>query len=104
MTNIFEMNSKTLPKILFFLSVLFVSNVSFLWAKENPTLDEYRRNYHSYRETLEEFKLAREEYLKWKTLASRDSVVEKSQKLLSNVSKVLSSYFSRPIIFSDKEI
>ena len=88
------MNLKTPPKVLFFLLLIFASSASFLWAKDDSPLDKYRKNYYSYRKVLEEFKLAREEYLKWKTLASRDSAVEKSQKLLSEVAEALSSYFS----------
>lgn len=88
------MSSRTTFKALILLLAFFISSVSFLGAKEDPALELFRKNYYSYRGTLEEFKLAREEYLKWKTLASRDSAVEKSQELLSGVAEVLSSYFS----------
>lgn len=88
------MNLRALSKTLIFLLVFLLVSVSLVKAEESTILESYREYYYSYRETLEDFKLTREEYLKWKTLASRDKAMAEGQNLLAKIAEVLSSYFS----------
>jgi len=87
-------NMRLLPKLLSGLLLLLLFCPSGTSVRAGTPLEIYRDSYYAYRDALGEFKLAREEYLKWKTLSSRDDAVLKSHELLLAASEVLASYFS----------
>jgi len=74
-------------------AVLLLGSVPVVLASFDTSLEEYRNNYNLYRDTLAEFQLSREDYLKWGTLSARDQLAISSQNFLVRVTEFLTSYF-----------
>jgi len=72
-------------------TILFLHPIS-IYASSQSSYQEYLIEFDSYRATLNEFKIARSEYLKFKTLTSQQSALEKTKRMLASRSQLLRSY------------
>jgi len=86
-----DFNMFRLPALIAAILVVFAPSAL---ASSEGALREFRDNYHEYRRILAEFRVSREEYLKWKTLSARDGAVASSRRLLCQAAELLDSYFS----------
>ena len=63
-----------------------------LYASSTSAYQEYLIEFDSYRTILNEFKVARSEYLKFKTLTSQQTALAKTKQMLIQRSQLLRSY------------
>lgn len=89
---------------LFFLLALLVSafakassgkpfvRIPLAYASSQQAYQDYLYQYDRYRQTLTDFKVARNEYQKFKSLASETAALEKSRELLSQRDLALRAY------------
>jgi len=79
--------------------VLFIFFLAFffplkIFASSQTAYQEYLIEYDVYRTALTDFKVARTEYLKYKTLASQQTALEKTKTMLTSRSQLLLNYLS----------
>lgn len=77
--------------IIIFLLFLFIIP-SPVWASAASAYQEYLQEFDVYRSNLNDFKVARAEYLKFKTLTSQQTALEKTKIMLAQRSQLLRSY------------
>jgi len=65
---------------------------SFVYASSASSYQEYLGGFDTYRSALNEFKVARSEYLKFKTLTSQQTALDKTRQMLASRSQLLRSY------------
>jgi len=80
----------TLTKYILIIVVLFLPAV--VWASSTSAYQEYLQEFDKYRTVLNDFKVARSEYLKFKTLTSQQTALEKTKQMLADRSQLLRSY------------
>ena len=71
--------------------VLFISQASFVWAQKE--IEDYFFQYEKYRNVYNDFVTAKEAYLKYQTLTSKDEAIETTQKLIDQRYQALRTYF-----------
>ncbi|MFH1013912.1 MAG: hypothetical protein V1769_05345 [Thermoplasmatota archaeon] len=74
------------------LIALFVILPTSVLASSASSYQEYLREFDTYRTVLNEFKVARSEYLKFNTLTSQQTALDKTQQMLAARSQLLRSY------------
>jgi ABC-type transport system involved in cytochrome bd biosynthesis fused ATPase/permease subunit len=79
-----------IAKYILIISVLFLPTT--VWASSTSAYQEYLQEFDKYRTVLNDFKVARSEYLKFKTLTSQQSALEKTKQMLADRSQLLRSY------------
>ncbi|HCM81908.1 MAG: hypothetical protein UV63_C0008G0012 [Microgenomates group bacterium GW2011_GWC1_43_11] len=76
-----------------FTIILFLFLIpSAVWASSQSAYQEYLIEFDKYRAVLNEFKVARSEYLKFKTLTSQQTALDKTKQMLSQRSQLLRAY------------
>ncbi len=85
---------RTLP--LFFVIFLFLTT-NFIYAQEfdsQRAFDDYLFNFNQYRQSHSQYVAAKEAYLSYKTLTSKDDAREKTLKMLQDEDIVISTYLT----------
>jgi hypothetical protein len=79
-----------MKKIIFLLLALFLFSTGNVFAQQQ--VNDYQYQYEKYRQEYKAYELARNEYLKQKTLASQKNAIEKTQAILVQRASVLRIY------------
>lgn len=75
------------------LMMLFVSiDKTYVYASSDQAYRDYLYQFDLYRATYNEFQVARNEYLKFKTLVSETTALEKTKKMMPQRNQLLRSY------------
>jgi len=80
----------TVTKYILIIVVFFLP--AAVWASSTSAYQEYLQEFDKYRTVLNDFKVARSEYLKFKTLTSQQTALEKTKQMLADRSQLLRSY------------
>lgn len=82
-----------MPKIITLLIIAILPFLSHpVFAASSDAYQTYLAQFDTYRATLNSFKVARDEYLKYKTLTAQQSALELTRKILSDRALLLRSY------------
>jgi len=83
--------------LIFFVTILFFFTFSFAYAQEfnfKKAYEDYLFNFNKYRESHDEYVTAKEAYLSYKTLTSKNTAKEKTAKMLLNEDEVIHTYLA----------
>ena len=70
-----------------------------IWATSDQPYKQYLTQYDSYRTQYNDFSIAKQEYIKFKTLTSQQTALDKTKNMLSSRDMLLKSYL---LFLSDK--
>jgi hypothetical protein len=82
---------KNILGLLILINILFIFTTP-IFASSEQAYKDYTFQYDKYRESLNEFKIAKNEYEKFKTLTSETTALDKTKTMLGNRDSLLKSY------------
>jgi len=83
--------------LILFTTILFFFTFSSVYAQEfnfRKAYEDYLFNFNKYRESHDEYVTAKEAYLSYKTLTSKNTAKEKTAKMLLNEDEVIRTYLT----------